>query len=87
MGHVDNLKAKRRQQRINDPHGWAYEIETRADQRSLVGSIAFFISLILAANVWLLWAERDKLLDRISQLEDASRANISLPPEGYRLIQ
>jgi hypothetical protein len=52
-----------------------------------VGSVAFLISLILAANVWLLWKERDTIIDRVEQLERASRAEVSLPPEGYRLVE
>lgn len=84
---VEKLKAKQKADRINDPHGWAYEIEKRADQRSIVGSVAFLISLILAANIWLLWKERDAVRDRVDQLEQASRAEVSLPPEGYRLVE
>jgi hypothetical protein len=84
---IDKRKVKQKADRINDPHGWAYEIERRADQRSLVGSVAFLISLILAANVWLLWKERDTIIDRVEQLERASRAEISLPPKGYRLVE
>jgi uncharacterized protein HemX len=83
---IDKLKAKQKADRINDPHGWAYEIEKRADQRSIVGALAFFGVLILAANVWLLWQQRDAIMDRVDQLERASRAEVSLPPEGYRLV-
>jgi len=84
---IEKLKAKSKADRINDPHGWADEIERRADQRSIVGSVAFLISLILAANIWLLWKERDAVRDRVDQLEQASRAEVSLPPEGYRLVE
>lgn len=87
MGQVEKLKRQRRAERMSDPHAWAYEIEKRADQRSLTGAIAFLICLGLAANVWLLWKERDRLLDRVSHLEQASRADVPLPPEGYELIQ
>lgn len=84
---IDRLKSKAKADRISDPHGWADEIERRADQRSIVGSLAFLISLILAANIWLLWKERDAVRDRVDQLERASRAEVSLPPEGYRLVE
>lgn len=83
---IDKLKAKSKADRISDPHGWADEIERQANQRSILGSVAFLISLILAANVWLLWQQRDAIMDRVDQLERASRAEISLPPEGYRLV-
>ena len=84
MSEVEKLKQQRRSQRMNDPHEWAYEIEQRADQRSLTGSIAFILCVILGVNVWLLWKERDRLLDRVKQLEIASRAEVPLPPEGYK---
>lgn len=84
MSEVEKLKRQRRSQRMNDPHEWAYEIEQRADQRSLTGSIAFVLCVILAVNVWLLWQQRNMLLDRVKQLEIASRAEIPLPPEGYK---
>ncbi len=83
---VDKLKAKYKADRVNDPHGWAYEIERRADQRSIVGSLAFFMALIVAVNVWLLWKERDRLWERVEQLETASRAEVSLPPEGFEIV-
>jgi uncharacterized protein HemX len=85
MSEVEKLKRERKAERMSDPHAWAYEIEKRADQRSITGAIAFLICLALAANVWLLWKERDRLLDRVSHLEQASRADVPLPPEGYRL--
>ena len=87
MSEVEKLKRERKAERMDDPHAWAYEIEKRADQRSLTGAIAFLICLVLAANVWLLWKERDRLLHRVDNLEQASRAGVSLPPEGYELIQ
>lgn len=83
---VDKLKAKYKADRINDPHGWAYEIERRADQRSIVGSLAFFMALILALNAWLMWKERDRILERVKQLETASRADVPLPPEGFEIV-
>jgi len=87
VGSVKKLQEQRRAERINDPHQWAYEIEKRADQRSIVGVVALLISLILAANVWLLWQERDRVRDRIEQIERASRASVPLPPEGFRLVE
>lgn len=87
MSEVEKLKMQRRAERMSDPHAWAYEMERRIDNRSLIGSLAFFIALFLAANVWLLWKERDDLRERVDQLEKASRAEISLPPEGYKLIE
>jgi uncharacterized protein HemX len=83
---VEKLKAKQKADRINDPHGWAYEIEKRADQRSIVGALACFGVLILAANAWLVWQERDRIMQRLDQLERASRAEVSLPPEGYEIV-
>lgn len=83
---VEKLKAKQKADRINDPHGWAYEIEKRADQRSIVGALAFFGVLILAANAWLVWQERDRIMQRLDQLERASRAEVPLPPEGYEIV-
>lgn len=87
MSNVEKLKRELREQRMNDPHAWAYEMERRIDNRSLIGGAAFLISLFLAANVWLLWKERDRLMDRVYQLEAASRAGVELPPEGYRLVE
>ena len=69
MSEVEKLKRQRRAERMSDPHAWAYEIEKRADQRSLTGAIAFLICLVLAANVWLLWKERDKAVDRLDIIE------------------
>jgi len=83
---VEKLKAKQKADRINDPHGWAYEIEKRADQRSIVGALALFGVLILAANAWLVWQERDRIMQRLDQLERASRAEVPLPPEGYEIV-
>lgn len=87
MSEVEKLKRQRRAERMSDPHAWAYEMERRIDNRSLVGITAFLICLFLAANVWLLWKERDQLIQRVKQLETASRAGIALPPEGYEIIQ
>lgn len=54
---------------MNDPHEWAEEIEKRADQRSLFGALAFLMALFLAANVWLLWKERDDAKERLDVIE------------------
>jgi hypothetical protein len=74
MGMVDKLKAKARADRMTDPHGWAYEIEKLANQRSLTGAVALFLSFALAANAWFAWRENDRLSDRIASLEEV-RAN------------
>lgn len=71
MSEVEKLKAKRKAERINDPHAWAFEIEKRADERALFGVFASVLSLILAVNVWFLWQERDKLERRIEAMERA----------------
>ena len=86
MSEVENLKQQRRAERADDPHAWAYEMERRIDNRSLVGGLAFLISLFLAVNVWLLWQERERLIQRISQLEAASRAGVPLPAQGYEIV-
>jgi uncharacterized protein HemX len=87
MSEVEKLKQQRKAERLTDPHSWAYEMERRIDNRSLVGITALLISLFLGANVWLLWQQRDDMLDRVDQLERASRAEVSLPPEGYELVE
>ena len=87
MSEVEKLKRQRRAERMSDPHAWAYEMERRIDNRSLVGGAALIIALFLAANVWLLWKERDQLLHRVDNLEQAARAGVSLPPDGYEIIQ
>lgn len=87
MSLTEKLKQERRNERMNDPHAWAYEMERRIDNRSFVGGAAFFVSFVLAINVWLLWKERDGLLDRIEQLETAARSGVELPPEGYRFVE
>jgi hypothetical protein len=69
MSETEKLKQERRAQRINDPHEWAYEIEKRADERSLYGALAFLLSVFLAVNVWLLWKERDRLIERLEAVE------------------
>ena len=69
MGQIDKLKSKARADRMADPHGWAYEIEKLANQRSLTGAIAFFMSLALVANAWMTWQENRRLSDRIAALE------------------
>ena len=56
---------------MTDPHGWAYEIEKLANQRSLTGAAALFLSLALAANAWFAWRENDQLSARIASLEEA----------------
>lgn len=70
MGMVDKLKAKARADRMTDPHGWAYEIEKIANQRSLTGAGALFMSFALAANAWFTWRESDRLSARIASLEE-----------------
>lgn len=69
MGLADKGKSERRDVRASDPHAWAEEIEKRADQRSLFGALAFLMALVLAANVWLLWKERDIAKDRLDTIE------------------
>lgn len=86
---VDKLKAKYKADRISDPHGWAYEIEKRADQRSLFGALAFLISLFLAVNVWMLWKERDRMLAKIEGRQEQTDCVTTpgpsgeLPPPGF----
>lgn len=74
MGMVDKLKAEARADRMADPHGWAYEIEKIASQRSLTGAGALFLSIALAVNAWLAWKENERLSDRVASLEEV-RAN------------
>lgn len=83
MGKVDELKARDRAARLDDPHEWAERIEGEITSRSIVGSIAFFLSLFLAANVWLLWQSRDSMMERIERLEAVQAA----PPPGYTLSE
>jgi hypothetical protein len=83
MGKVDELKARDRAARLDDPHGWAERIEREITSRSLVGAIAFFLSVFLAANVWLLWQSRDNLKERVERLEAVTNA----PPPGFVLSE
>lgn len=69
MGMVDKLKAKARADRMTDPHGWAFEIEKIASQRSLTGAGALLLSLALAGNAWFTWKENQRLSDRVAVLE------------------
>lgn len=84
MGMVDKLKAKARADRMADPHGWAYEIEKIANQRSLTGAFALFLSLALAANAWFAWRENQRLADRIAVLESVRAAEIE---EAYEVSE
>jgi hypothetical protein len=82
MGQVDKLKARQRSNRVDDPHGWAERIENEVASRSLIGGLAFLLSLFLAANVWLLWQQRDNLKERVERLE----VTTDMPPEGYNIV-
>lgn len=82
MGQVDKLKAEQKARRVDDPHGWAEWVERELNKRSLIGSAAFVLCIILAANVWLLWQQRDSMLHRLEQVEAVS----DLPPVGYDVV-
>jgi hypothetical protein len=84
MGMVDKLKAKARADRMADPHQWAYEIEKLANQRSLTGAAAFFLSLALAANAWFAWKENQRLSDRVAALESIRAHEIE---EAYEVSE
>lgn len=87
MSEVEKLKRERRAERMSDPHTWAYEMERRIDNRSLVGITAFLICLFLAANVWLLWKERDRLMQRVGSLEAQSEGYTPSSPEMEALLE
>jgi hypothetical protein len=87
LSEVEKLKRELREQRMSDPHAWAYEMERRIDNRSLVGITAFLISLALAVNVWLLWKQRDILLDRVTRLEAQTEGYTPSSPEIEALIE
>ena len=95
---VEKLKAKRRAERMNDPHEWAAEIENRADQRSLVGAMAFIICLVLGWFVYDLKKEVELMQAQILSLQ-ASDMPVAYgtpawhnqrpappPPEGYEVV-
>lgn len=74
---VDKLKAKYKADRISDPHGWAYEIERRADQRSLTGGVALLACFALGWFVYTLKQEQDLMRAQIDNLQVDNR------PVGY----
>lgn len=82
MSQVEKFKAEQKAKRVDDPHGWADRMEREVANRSVVGGIAFLLALFLAANVWLLWKERDRMLHRLEQVEAVS----DLPPAGYDVV-
>ena len=80
---VERDKAKRRTERPIDPHEWAYQIEKLADQRSIVGALAFFMALLLAANGWILWQANERLSSRIDSLEYAREIEVQALVNKY----
>ena len=66
MGYVD----KRKTERLRDPHAWADQMEREAGARSVLPFLLLIGFLFIAANVWLLWKERDDTRERLDTIED-----------------
>lgn len=69
MGQADRQRDTARANRMDDPHGWADRVEQELGARSVAGAIALILGLFLAANVWLLWKERDAQKERLDVIE------------------
>lgn len=69
MGNVDKLKQKRKAERMTDPHAWADQMEKEAGVRSVLPFVLLIGFLFIAANVWLLWKERDAAVERLDTIE------------------
>lgn len=69
-----------------DPHGWAYDIETIANQRSLTGALALFLSLALTANAWFLWKDNQRLAERVASLEEVRAQDVQEAREASEEI-
>ena len=83
MGKVDEIRGRRKTDRLEDPHAWAERIENEISTRSIVGVVALLVALFAGLNVWMLWQQRDLMLDRIEQLERVS----DLPPPGFTVVE
>lgn len=70
---VDKLKAERRAERMNDPHAWAYEIESRLDSKSVFASLALLVSLGIGWYAYDLRKEVDLLQAQVLSLQTSTR--------------
>jgi len=69
MGYVEKQQKKRKDERMSDPHAWADQMEKEAGARSVLPFVLLLGLLFLAANVWLLWQQRDDLTERVDIIE------------------
>lgn len=83
MGMVEKQRAKRMQNRIDNPHEWAEEIERRVDQRLLFPSIAALCGMAGLLGCYFIWQMVDDMEGRIEQLERVS----DLPPPGFTVVE
>lgn len=54
---------------MSDPHAWADQMERESGVRSALPFFLLIGMLFIAANVWLLWQERDAAKERLDTIE------------------